>query len=317
METRSNHILVGGVVLALLAAIVGFTIWIAGLGGGTFKEYDIFFKQSVEGLTVGGGVSYAGVPSGQVKQIELWKADPGFVRVRIAVREDTPILQGTTASLNSSFTGPSTILLNGAVKGAPEITDAGLAGVPVIPTKNSGLGAIFTSAPQLMERLSTLSERLTELVNDKNQKAFGNILHNTDRMTGELATVAPDLKATLKDTRATVAHANAAIDQFAAIAGSTNTLINTDGKSVLDDLRQTVGQAQKSLNTLDSAIGDVRPGLQAFSNQTIPEVGQLVRDLRVMSDSLGSVATKLDQGGATAILGAPALPDYKPARTNK
>jgi phospholipid/cholesterol/gamma-HCH transport system substrate-binding protein len=119
METRSNHILVGGVVLVLLAALVAFTVWLAGLGGGLRKEYDIFFAQSVEGLAKGGTVTYSGVPSGVVKSIELWKDNPGFVRVRIEVRPETPVLIGTTASLQGSFTGPSTILLDGAVKGAP------------------------------------------------------------------------------------------------------------------------------------------------------------------------------------------------------
>ena len=37
----------------------------------------------------------------------------------------------------------------------------------------------------------------------------------------------------------------------------------------------------------------------------------LVRDLRRTSDALASVAEKVDQGGATSIIGAPKLPDYK------
>ena len=47
METRSNHVLVGAVVLILLAMLALFTIWIARLGGTSEKEYDIFFRQSV------------------------------------------------------------------------------------------------------------------------------------------------------------------------------------------------------------------------------------------------------------------------------
>ena len=62
---------------------------------------------------------------------------------------------------------------------------------------------------------------------------------------------------------------------------------------------------------LNAAIGDARPGLQAFSSQTIPEVGQLVRDLREMSDAMTSVAQRLDQQGATGIIGGQRLPDYK------
>lgn len=317
METRSNHILVGTVTLALLAALVAFIVWIAGIGGGLRKEYDIFFAQSVEGLSIGGAVTYAGVPSGEVKAIELWKRNPGFVRVRISVRPETPILQGTTASLQGSFTGPSTILLDGAVKDAPEITDEGPEGVPVIPTKRSGLGALLNNAPQLLERLSTLTERLTELLNDKNQKAFGNILTNVDTLSGELARSGPDMRATIAETRVAVKQAGAAAEQIGKLAGSTDLLVNEEGKPMLAELRRAATQAQKSMANLDATIGEAKPALQALSTETIPEVGQLVRDLRTMSEALGSVASKLDQGGAGAILGPPPLPDYKPGRTGK
>jgi phospholipid/cholesterol/gamma-HCH transport system substrate-binding protein len=102
METRSNHILVGSVTLALILAIVIAAFWFSRIGEGDNREYDIFFKQSVNGLAKGSGVSYAGVPSGQVKSIELWRKDPDFVRVRIAVNDRTPILQGTTATRRRS-----------------------------------------------------------------------------------------------------------------------------------------------------------------------------------------------------------------------
>jgi phospholipid/cholesterol/gamma-HCH transport system substrate-binding protein len=314
METRSNHILVGSVTLLLLAAVVGFTIWIAGLAGGVTKKYDIFFMQSVEGLAKGSSVSFNGVPIGQVAEIVVWKPNPELVRVRISVKEDTPILQGTTASLQASFTGPSSLLLDGAGKGAAEIVQIGRAGVPEIPTKRSGLGALLNNAPQLVERLSTLTERLTELLNDKNQKAFGSILNNVDTVTGQLAAASPDMRAAVADARVAVKQAGDAAKQIALLADKTGTLVNDEGKPMVEDLRKTAAQAQKSLANLDAAINDVRPGLQAISTQTVPEIGQLVKDLRVMSDSLTAVATKIDQGGASALLGSPALPDYKPER---
>ncbi|WP_339527900.1 MlaD family protein, partial [Pseudomonas sp. EL_65y_Pfl2_R96] len=85
METRSNHVLVGTVVLILIAVMLLFLVWIARWGTATDKEYDIFFKQSVDGLAVGSAVAFSGVPSGQVKEIKLWKPDPQLVRVRISV----------------------------------------------------------------------------------------------------------------------------------------------------------------------------------------------------------------------------------------
>ncbi|WP_353205627.1 MlaD family protein, partial [Sphingomonas sp.] len=76
METRSNHVLVGTVVLILLAVMLLFLVWIARWGTATDKEYDIFFKQSVDGLAKGSAVAFSGVPTGQVKEITLWKPDP-------------------------------------------------------------------------------------------------------------------------------------------------------------------------------------------------------------------------------------------------
>lgn len=303
--------------LALLAGLAAFTVWLAGLNNGAQKEFDIFFRSSVEGLAKGSGITFSGVPSGQITLIELWKPNPEFVRVRIAVDKDLPVLIGTTASIRAGFTGTSQIQLDGAVKGAPPITDIGPAGVPIIPTRNSGLGALLNNAPQLLERLTTLTERLTELVNDKNQRAFGNILANTERVSAELARTSPELKATLIETRSTIKAAGAAVSEFGTLANSTTLLINENGKPAIDDLRRTIAQAQKSMESLDAAISDTRPALKTLSAQTVPEIGQLVRDLRTMSDAVTSVATKLDQGGAAALIGSPTLPDYKPRKQGK
>src|SRR3546814_9412511 len=80
METRSNNVLVGAFVLLFTAALAVFIVWLANDSGGTKREYDIFFKQSVDGLNKGAQVQFSGVPSGQVREIALWPDDPQFVR---------------------------------------------------------------------------------------------------------------------------------------------------------------------------------------------------------------------------------------------
>jgi len=115
METRANHVWVGAVTLLLLALLAAFFVWLVQLGGADQKEYDIFFPQSVGGLANGSEVTFQGVPAGQVETIELWRQDPSFVRVRVSLKEEIPILQGTTASISASFTGVSTVSLGGAV----------------------------------------------------------------------------------------------------------------------------------------------------------------------------------------------------------
>lgn len=312
METRSNHILVGSVVLILLLATAVFTVWLARVSDSEQKIYDIFFKQSVEGLARGSAVSFSGVPVGQVQDIKIWKDDPDFVRVRIAIAEDVPVLLGTTATIQGSFTGVSTLLLSGAKKGAPPITEIGPAGAPVIPTQAGGLGALLNSAPQLLERLSTLTERLTQMLSDRNQESISNILKNVDRLSGSLADRGPEIAATLAETRIAIKQAGDAAEQFGKLAGTTNQLLDEQGRPLMTELRQTVARTRSSMDTLDTVLNDARPGVQAFSKQTLPEVGLLVRDLREMAEALSGVAERINQGGAGSLVGSRKLPDYEP-----
>jgi phospholipid/cholesterol/gamma-HCH transport system substrate-binding protein len=319
METRSNHVLVGAVVLILLAMLALFTVWLARLSGGNEKEYDIFFKQAVDGVNRGSPVSFSGVPSGQVTEIALFRPDPQFVRVRIKVNDDVPVLQGTTATIQGiGFTGVSQVSLDGAVKGAPPIAcpeDGRSAacpyGVPVIPTRQGGLGAILNSAPQLLERISTLTERLTELLSDRNQNSIAGILANTNRLSSALADRGPEIAATMAETRVAIQKAGTAAQQIGELAATTNGVLANDVSPAMKNLNTAIASAQKSAETLDAAIGDARPGLQAFSKQTIPEAGRLISDLQTLTEALAETADRVNRGGVGSLAGSPKLPDYE------
>lgn len=313
METRSNNVLVGLFVLLFTAAIAIFVVWMANSSGGAKREYDVFFKQSVDGLNKGSAVQFSGVPAGQVKEIQLWPDDPQFVRVRIEVQEDVPILQGTTAALEGvGFTGVSQISLNGAVKGAPPITDAGPAGKPVIPTRTGGLGELLNTAPQLLQRLSTLTERLAELADDRNQQSIAGILANVERTTAIMARNGPAIEQALADTRLAIQQTGMAAEQIGKLASSTQGTIDRNIDPAMRHLRDTLQSANHSMQTLEGAIADARPGLKTFSDTTIPEANALIRDLRRTSSSLSSLTDKLDQQGAGAVISGSRLPDYKP-----
>jgi phospholipid/cholesterol/gamma-HCH transport system substrate-binding protein len=320
METRSNHILVGAVTLLLLVLLVGFTIWLTRTGDGNKKQYDIFFQQSVNGLAKGSGVTFSGVPVGQIETIKLWEPDPDFVRVRISVAQNVPILQGTMATISGvGFTGVSEIQLDGAVKGAPAIScpadnpkSACPAGKPIIPTKPGALGEILNNAPLLLERLSTLTERLTNILSDKNQQSIEQILDNVEGLSGSLAKQAPDMQAAIRESRITLQKAGQAADQLTLMAGSANTLLDTEGKPLMGELRRTLASANGSLSALEKTLNAANPAIDTLNSQTLPEVTQLARDLRQLSGSLKSVTQRLDQDGVSSLVSAPALPDYEP-----
>ena len=316
METRSNHVLVGTVTLALIAGLLIFIVWLAGLSNKATSCFDIYFSQGVGGLNKGSSVNYQGVPVGQIEKISLMPDRPEFVWVRISVDAETPILQGTTAQINGvGFTGVSEIALEGAVKGAKALQQLGPQGCPVIPASSGGLGALLNSAPELIDRIQRLTERLTEMLSDKNQNAIADILENVDQTTKVLAERAPDLADAIGDARIAARNAGIAAQRVGALADSTNRLVNEQATPAAADLRKAIAAVQRTADTLDSVVAEAKPGLQNFSKSTLPEANRLVRDLRDLSASLSQFSDRLNNDGAMGVLGPEKLPDYKPGKT--
>jgi phospholipid/cholesterol/gamma-HCH transport system substrate-binding protein len=331
METRSNHILVGGIVLALIAAVVAFVIWLSQAGGDKDKKYDVFFNSSVDGLAKGSSVTFSGVPVGQVESINLQPNQPQFVRVRISIGRNTPIRIGTSALMKGvGFTGVSQIELDPPTPDkhhpAPtaELTcpsDDSSAqcpyGVPIIPTKTGGLGALLSNAPQLLERVSTLTERLTELLSDRNQNSIAAILANVQVISKNLASRSDEIADTMAQAKVAIRQAGDAAEKFGKLADTTNDVLGHDARPMVADLRRTIQAAQHSMENLDSAIAEAKPGIQTFSTRTLPEAGQLIRDLRATSESLRNVSERLDQKGIGGIVGGQHLPDYQPRKQKR
>ena len=315
METRSNYVMVGAVTMALLAGTLLFIVWLAGLSNKSTKCYDIYFAQAVGGLNKGSNVTFSGVPVGQVQRISLLPSRPEFVWVRIEVDEQTPVLQGTTAQIKGvGFTGVSEIQLDGAVRGSPPITQMGPQGCAVIPATSGGLGALLNSAPELLDRIQRLTERLTELLSDKNQNAISDILENVDRTTKVLADRAPDLADAIADARIAVRSAGIAAQRVSVLTDNTNRLVVEQGGPAAQDLRKSIAAVQAAADNLNAMISDARPGVQNFSKSTLPEANRLVRDLRELSQSLRAVSERVEQRGIGGTLGPQHLPDYKPGK---
>ncbi|MFO6428765.1 MlaD family protein [Erythrobacter sp. W302b] len=315
METRANHLWVGAVTLVLLAVLAAFIVWIARLGEGKQDEFDIFYGQSVSGLAKGSQVSFAGVPVGQVTEIALAKDNPEFVRVRIKVGEDVPILVGTQATIQASFTGVSTILLDGARKDNPPITCETTAcpeGRPVIPPGRGGFGEIVANAPLLLERLATLTEQLNTILGPENQEELAGILKNTNRLTGGLADAAPELTANLKEFRVTMQEFNQTLDAAEKLALTTDTLMSKEGEPLARELRETLKSANAALASLAATLEDTRPAARQLRTSTLPNAEATLQDLRATSRALRAITEKLESEGAGALVGGKSLPDYKP-----
>jgi len=336
METRSNQIIVGSVVLGLMVGLVFFLVWLSQPNREGRKSYDILFTQSVGGLSKGAQVTYSGVPVGQVDLVELDRRNPEVIHVRVTIADTVPVLaptqesiargapDGTTASLSQvGFTGPIQVELNTPRSLAPgqrqALTTPGPYGFPLIPPRPGGFAEILNNAPEVLEQFRQLAERLTDFFSPRNQENIAQILENVEALTQSLGDRGPEIAATLAEARTTLIaardtlrDAGTAIERFGELAGSTDRLINREGPETMRQVRATLDRATESLATLQTAISDARPGIQAFSQRTLPEVGALLRDLRATSESLRRVSERLEQRGVGGLLGGERLPDYEP-----
>jgi phospholipid/cholesterol/gamma-HCH transport system substrate-binding protein len=315
METRSNYIMVGAVTVALLVGTLVFIVWLAGLSNKSTKCYDIYFAQGVGGLNKGSNVTFSGVPVGQVSKISLLPNRPDFVWVRIEVEQQTPVLQGTSAQIHGvGFTGVSEIQLTGAERGRSAIEQVGPQGCPVIPATSGGISALLNSAPELIDRIQRLTERLTELLNDKNQNSISDILENIDATTAELRKRAPELGDTIVEIKTASHNAGLAANNVAALSANANRLVTEQGEPAAKDLRTAIAHVQQAADNLDAMITDARPGVQNFSKSTLPEANRLVREMRDLTQSLKGVSERVEQSGIGGTLGPEKLPDYKPGK---
>ena len=227
------------------------------------------------------------MPVGQVNKISLLPNRPEFVWVRIEVDDQTPVLQGTSAQIHGvGFTGVSEIQLTGAERGRPAIQQTGPQGCPVIPSSSGGISALLNSAPELIDRIQRLTERLTELLSDKNQNSISDILENIDHTSKVLADRAPQMADAMTQIQVAAHNAGNAANSVAALSNNTNQLITQQGRPAVENLNKTIISARQAADNLNAMITDARPGVQNFTKETLPEANKLVHDLRQLSSSL-------------------------------
>ena len=198
------------------------------------------------------------------------------------------------------------------MKDAAPISSPGPGGVPVIPTTRTGIGALLSSAPALMEKLTTLLDRLNGTLSDKNVAQFSGILANTNRATKNLADASPEVKKSLTQLQATLHDASDALAQFKTVAENANKTLDPNAPGPARQLAQTLKSAEAAADALHAEMDALKPATTQMTQSTLPEIDASMHDLRAAAQALRAMTQKLDDGGAGAVLGNPKLPEYKP-----
>ena len=294
----SSHLRVGIFVTAGIALFIAITIWLSGRQGGeATTHYSMYFYSDVSGLMLGGPVFYLGVEVGNVTRMDIIPGDPMSIRIDIEVKESTPVDTGTSASLAyQGITGVAVINLFGDPGMNLPLKIPPGEEYPVIEVRDSGLVAVLSDAPQVMDKVNALLDEAGKLLGPDNQESIASTLDNVKSLTGALrdkeqafAQLPEDLTATLKDIQQTLADLKAvAADVRPGLVDTMQNVEDVSEKlSSLVTRRDTWADANSSgMNDfLNNGLGQV-PDLVSDARDALRELEKLMQDLRQDPSSL-------------------------------
>ena len=282
MNGRNSYLIVGIFVsIGLVTLIIMSFIFAGGRSTEPTIRYIIFFQRDVSGLTLGAPVRYLGVRVGEVNTMSLTTHDFTKVRVDLEVLQSTPITAATYASLAfQGVTGVAFISLAADQNGQTNKLVADDFEYPVIPTRDTGLAALLSDAPEITRKVTQLLDQASQLLDENNQAALAGSLANIEAMTeslpGELRTVLAEGENTLRQLRST-------LDQAQPDVVATMKQLNEASTSLANISARMDGwltENDRQMEQFMSAGLAQIPALIADTRNTMRELEKLLAELR-------------------------------------
>ncbi len=300
-------------VLCLLAGL-GFTLWLAKVQiNRTFTQYDMVFD-TVAGLSQASAVQYNGVDVGKVLTIELDRADPAKVRVRIEIYASTPIRVDTMATLASQgVTGVSYVALEGGNATSAPLLPVAPARIAVIATKPSVIQGLITDAPDLLAEAILLMKDIRAFTTPENGAAITEILNNVKIATAQIDDVTKKFDAMLAAAQPTLARADTALAKVeTAFSTADETL--TEAKAAVTGIKAVVADdlpaIVQSLKGASDNVSKAAAAFETFTQTGLPQFTSLGSEARGLVAEITALARRIGSDPGRFILGDQ-TPDYR------
>ena len=269
-STRRQEAIVGLFVLIAAALLIITVFSLTGFFNRGDILYRAFFKNA-GGLRPGSEVRYAGGPPiGRIEDVRCDQQDTTRMEIVFRVKPDIPVKTDSVIVISSN--SPLSDNFLGIVPGSKAAQRA-----PAGSTLNSnqyvGFGDLEAEladlAPQARVLLDNLNQRVVEL--QTTVARVNDVLNDKNRanLSASLGTVRGVLDENRQPLHSTITHFD---DASARIA------------PLLDDLKKTNADAQKTINTLEGTIAENRSDLR-----------QSIEELRHMLDTANNVTDQLDR----------------------
>jgi len=293
METRANHILIGGVVLTISVLFVTFIIWFSSIELNEKQtEYLILFEGSVTGLRVNEPVRYQGIPIGEVREIGVDPQNIDLVRVRVAIDDPALIRENSLASLEAQgLTGYTFVEIRAGDDPGPMLKAKPGESYPIIPSRPSNLEILFSKAPQILESLFQTLEGAKKLLNDESRKDFSETLSNLRSITQKLDKGSNSLESAIHDFRETFKSVKSAADKLDNHADQA--LMNVSDAAF--SVKESTAQFNETIFTFQHILKDNQESIKNFTNSGLKDFSKFITEARDTVNSFTQIARQLER----------------------
>jgi phospholipid/cholesterol/gamma-HCH transport system substrate-binding protein len=304
METRAHYAAVGAFVLATVLLAFIAVLWLArGSLNTQFAYYDIYFGGPVSGLNNGAPVEYNGLRVGRVLSVQIDPSNVERIQVNVEIQANIAIKTDAEASVETNIlSGVSFIQIVGGTQEAPLLQPKPGERYAVIRSHRSRLASVTARAPQLIEKLNDAVDHVNDLLDDKNRKAFAEIIENARVFSAGLA-------ARSKNIEEAVDNVSNAAATFTTLLGNVNTsYVGPDGLgnkagTALADIDKLAKNLNDTDRQLQGALQDVRPGLKNFSQGTLGDVASLIGETRRLIAEFTRLTTEIERDPSQVLFG--------------
>jgi phospholipid/cholesterol/gamma-HCH transport system substrate-binding protein len=269
MKAKSEQAIVGLFVVIAAGVLVGTVFMMSGAFGRSVKTFHSYFPFA-GGLEQGATVRYSGGPkAGRVEKLRIDPQNPGRIDVTFSVQSDVPVKTDSKAKIMSmSPLGDNHLEIMPGTAQAGNAPDGALLPSEPYVDFNALTQQLNDLAPDARKLLATLNDRATEL--KVTMDRVNDLLSAQNRA---------NLAATLASTRGMIEEDR---PQIRSALVHVNT-VTTKLEPLLEDFKKTTAEANKTLDHIDSMIGENRA-----------DVHQAVLELRRTLVNTTDLTTRLD-----------------------
>jgi phospholipid/cholesterol/gamma-HCH transport system substrate-binding protein len=303
METKANYVLIGAFVLLAAAALMLFTLWIAGTPlNRDYSTYDVVFEGPVNGLTKGGEVRFNGIKVGEVTRLSLDRQDPNRVIARIRVDAETPVRVDSVAQLDFlGITGVTFIQILAGTPESPLLVSEDFRPPPVIKTERTALDQLFSGGEDLLTVTGDTINKLNEALSEENVRHVTAILANLETATEKIARKdgvidsANDALKSLDKAAKAIEAAGVSVDSLVKENSGDLSAALASAREALEGIEPAVAEARNAIKGINGTVTQLNRELAPSAGRALEQISTVAIDVRAMMLGIQGLLEQIEQ----------------------